>query len=190
MKFASTALRMLIFMTLLTGVAYPLLVTGLSQVLFRDKASGSYVQSQGELRGSELIGQKFESDQYFSSRPSASDYNAQASGGSNQGPTSAALKKAVDERANNLKSKNPEGGVPPQDLLFASGSGLDPHISVASANYQVARLAQARQLDISAVRQLINNFTEPRQFGIFGEPRVNVLMLNLAIDQLSLAKAK
>ncbi len=184
MKHALTALRMLIFMTLLTGIIYPMIVTGLSKVFFFEKASGSLIQSKGTLVGSELIGQKFESDRYFWSRPSAVDYNPLPSGGSNLGQASSDLKKIADERSIKLMNKHPQAGIPTQDLIFASGSGLDPHISVAAAEFQVARVAQMRGLENSAVHKVVNELTEPRQFGIFGEPRLNVLMLNLAMDKL------
>lgn len=184
MKHALPALRMLIFMTLLTGIIYPVLVTGLSKVFFFEKATGSLIKFRGNVIGSELIGQKFESDRYFWSRPSAVDYNPLPSGGSNLGLASQDLKKIIDERSAKLMNKHPQSGNPPQDLIFASGSGLDPHISVAAAYFQVARIAQMRGLGNSAVRKVVNELTEPRQFGIFGEPRINVLKLNLAMDKL------
>ncbi len=184
MKHALPAFRMLIFMTLLTGVAYPLLVTEISSIFFHDQAAGSLINKNGNIIGSELIGQKFESDRYFWPRPSAVDYNPLPSGGSNLGQVSLDLKKIVDERSLKLKNKNPASGNPPQDLLFASGSGLDPHISVEGAEFQIARLAQIRGLEPIALRQLVGRMTEPRQFGILGEPRVNVLKLNLALDSL------
>lgn len=185
MKHFLPALRMLAFMTILTGLAYPLLITGISHSLFSSKSRGSFVEKAGVMVGSELIGQKFESDRYFWSRPSASDYNPLPSGGSNLGLASQDLKKLVGERRSKLMLKHPNDGEPPQDLLFASGSGLDPHISPAAANYQLARIAQARGRDISAMRHLVSDLTEPRQFGILGEPRLNVLRLNLALDEIS-----
>lgn len=171
-------------LTFLTGVLYPLLVTAISNAVFFEKAAGSLVRSGENFVGSELIGQKFESPRYFHSRPSAVEYNPLPSGGSNLGLTSADLKKIVDERTAKLTADNPGAGSPPADLLFASGSGLDPHISVAAADFQTARVARVRVLDVSAVHKIVNDLTERRQFDMLGEPRVNVLRLNLAIDEL------
>ena len=173
---------MMIFMTILTGIVYPLLVTTLAKTFFPSQADGSFVQKNSVVVGSELIGQKFQTDRYFWSRPSASDNNPLPSGGSNLGPTSGELKRQVSERQAVLLAKNPNSGQPPQDLLFASASGLDPDISVESALFQLNRIAAARGWAPSAVRQQIQDLTQPRQFGIFGEPRINVLKLNLALD--------
>jgi potassium-transporting ATPase KdpC subunit len=179
-------LRMLIVMTVITGALYPLLVTAFAQAFFPDRANGSLIVEGGKLRGSTLIGQPFADPKYFSSRPSATSpmpYNGGASSGSNQGPTNPALAEAVAAR---VKALRDAGGDPrrlvPVDLVTASGSGLDPHISPAAAEYQVARIARARGLEEGKVRVLLARHTEGRQFGMLGEPRVNVLALNLALD--------
>lgn len=185
MKQIIPALRLLIFMTFLTGVVYPLLVTGIAQICLPKQANGNLMERNGEFIGSELIGQKFESDRYFWSRPSAIDYNPLPSGGTNLGPSSLDLKKAVDDRKASLKQRNPNSGEPPQDLLFTSASGLDPHISLEAAEFQIARVSNARGVKVTALRQLVAELAEKRQFGIFGEPRVNVLKLNLSIDALA-----
>lgn len=185
MKHVLPAIRIFLFMTLLTGVAYPLLVTGIANLTTKDQASGSLIEKNGTLVGSELIGQKFESDRYFWPRPSAVEYNPLPSGGSNLGQASECLKETVDERVAKLKMKSPgRESLPPQDLLFASGSGLDPHISPEAAQFQVDRIALVRRLEPSAVHKLVQDLTEPRQFGMFGEPRVIVLKLNLALDNM------
>lgn len=185
MKNLLASVRMLFFMTILTGVIYPVLVTVLAGTFFRQQALGSFISRGETIVGSELIAQKFESNRYFWSRPSATDYSTMASGGSNQGSTSADLKKLVSERSEKLKAANPDiKSEPPSLLLFASASGVDPDISNEAAEYQVARIAKARNLDLIAVRKLVADLTDPRQFGIFGESRVNVLKLNLALDTL------
>jgi K+-transporting ATPase ATPase C chain len=182
------ALTMLIAMTLITGIAYPLLVTGISQVAFRDKAAGSFIERDGKVVGSTLIGQPFGDPKHFWSRPSATSpypYNASASSGSNQGPLNPALADAVSGRVKALRDAAPENTAPvPVDLVTASASGLDPHISLAAAEYQVARVAKARNLDPAQVKALVAQYTEGRQLGFLGEPRVNVLKLNLALDAL------
>ena len=184
MKDFIVSIRMFLFMTVLLGIAYPILVTLGGQALFPKQSSGGFVSRGGLIVGASLIGQKFESDRYFWSRPSAVDNNPLPSGGSNLGPTSADLKKSVDDRSQKLRAANPEGGdVIPQDLLFASASGLDPHISPEAAAYQVPRIVKSRHLPTEKVNQLVNAATSGRQFGFLGEPTVNVLALNLALDQ-------
>lgn len=183
------ALMMLLILTLLTGLVYPLAVTGLAQLIFPDQANGSLIVHEGKVVGSRLIGQYFDKPEYFWSRPSATapfPYNAAASGGSNLGPTNPALVDAVKARVAALRAADPGNESPvPVDLVTASGSGLDPHISPAAALYQVKRVARARGLDESAVQTLVTQHTEGRQFGLLGERRVNVLQLNLALDALS-----
>ena len=183
------ALWMLAVLSLLTGVAYPLLVTGLAQGLFPHQANGSLIERDGRLVGSGLIGQPFSAPGYFWPRPSATGpvpYNAAASSGSNLGPTNPALAAAVRERIAALRAADP--GNPariPVDLVTASASGLDPHLSPAAAGYEIARVARARGLAPAAVQQLVAAHTEGRTFGVLGEPRVNVLQLNLALDGLN-----
>jgi K+-transporting ATPase ATPase C chain len=181
------ALVALVALTLLTGLLYPLVVTGVAQVLFPRQANGSLIISDGKPVGSSLIGQPFDAPNYFWSRPSATSpfpYNAAASSGSNLGPTNDALMKAVQARIGALKTADPDNPLPlPVDLVTASGSGLDPHISPASAAYQVRRVARARGMEEGVVRQLVSQHTDGRQLGILGEPRVNVLTLNLALDR-------
>ena len=187
LKHLKPALFMLLIWTVITGVAYPLAVTGLSQLLFPKQANGSLIKdSQGQPLGSELIGQAFSDPKYFWGRPSATSpypYNAGASSGSNLGPTNPALADAVKARINALLEADPENAMPiPVDLVTASGSGLDPHISPAAAEYQINRVAKARNLDAGKVRALVGQHTAPRQWWVLGEPRVNVLGLNLALD--------
>lgn len=186
MKHAMVAIRMILFMTILTGIVYPLVVTGVAKVFFSHQAEGSLIKSGGQIVGSELIAQKFESSKYFWPRPSVGDYNPLPSGGSNLGWISADLKKTVDERKAKLMNAH-QNVAPPQDLIFASGSGLDPHMSPEAAMYQLARVAHARNLSedqISRLQQLIASKTEKRTLGVLGEPRVNVLELNLALDHM------
>jgi K+-transporting ATPase ATPase C chain len=175
-------------MTILTGLLYPLAVTGLAQVIFPSKANGSLIEQDGSVTGSELIGQTFTEPKYFWGRPSATgpySYNAAASSGSNLGPTNPALEEAVEARIQALQAADPGNTQPiPVDLVTASASGLDPHISVAAALYQAPRVARERGLGEEEVLRLIEEFTEGRQLGFLGEPRVNVLRLNLALDGL------
>jgi potassium-transporting ATPase KdpC subunit len=180
------AIMSLLVLTAITGVAYPLVVTGIAQLLFPWQANGSLIVKDGKPVGSALIGQPFDDPKYFWSRPSAtSPYpdNAASSSGSNLGPTNPDLAKAVQGRVEALRGADPGNTAPiPVDLVTASGSGLDPHISPAGALYQVRRVAKARGLAEARVRDLVAQYTEGRQWGIFGEPRVNVLRLNLALD--------
>ena len=177
------ALTIFALLTVITGVIYPLAVTGISQALFPYQANGSLIMVDGKAIGSELIGQQFDDPKYFWGRPSATGYNAAASSGSNYGPMNPALMDMVQARIDALNAADPENTLPiPVDLVTASGSGLDPHISVAAALYQVHRVASARGLNEADVQSLVEKYTEDRQFGFLGEPRVNVLLLNLALD--------
>ena len=180
------ALRMLAILSVLTGVAYPYLVTGIAQLAFSRAANGSLIAADGKTLGSSLIGQPFDDPKYFWSRPSATSpmpYNGGASSGSNQGPRNPALADAVKDRIKALRDADPDNkAAVPADLVTASGSGLDPHIGVAAADYQIARVAKARGMTPDTVRALVAASTEGRTFGILGEPRVNVLRLNLALD--------
>ena len=180
------SIRALLFFTVITGVAYPLVVTGIAQVVFKDKANGSLIVKDDKVLGSRLIGQPFSDPKYFWSRASGTSpqpYNGAASSGTNQGPTNPALKEAVEGRVKALRDAGGDAAQPvPVDLVTASGSGLDPHISPAAAEYQVARVAKVRNVPEDKVRALVAQYTEGRQLGILGEPRVNVLELNLAID--------
>lgn len=180
------ALMMLAVLTLITGFLYPLVITGIAQVLFPQQANGSLILIDGKPVGSSLIGQPFDEPKYFGGRPSATapfPYNAAASSGSNLGPINDALIRAVQTRIDALKAADPDNPLSlPVDLVTASGSGLDPHISPAAAEYQVRRIARARRLDETVVRGLVARHTEGRQLGILGEPRINVLALNLALD--------
>lgn len=183
------ALMMWLILTVVTGLAYPLAVTGLAQLFFPGPANGSLIVRDGKVIGSKLLGQYFDKPEYFWSRPSVTSpfpYNAAASGGSNLGPTNPALIEAVKARVAALRAADPGNEAPvPVDLVTASGSGLDPHISPAAALYQLKRVARARGFDENAVRALVARHTEERQFGVLGEPRVNVLQLNLALEALS-----
>ncbi|MBI5674178.1 MAG: potassium-transporting ATPase subunit KdpC [Nitrospirae bacterium] len=181
------ALTMLLLLTVLTGLVYPLAVTGLAQLFFPDQANGSLIVRNSKVLGSKLIGQYFDQPEYFWSRPSATapfPYNAAASGGSNLGPTNPALVEAVRARVAALRDADPDNdSLIPVDLVTSSGSGLDPHISPAAAQYQIRRVARARGLDEAVVRDLVVQHTQGRQLGVLGEPRVNVLLLNLALDE-------
>jgi K+-transporting ATPase ATPase C chain len=174
-------------LTVLTGLVYPLAVTGIGKAVFPNQVSGSLVVRDGKAVGSSLIGQSFQEPKYFWGRMSATSpmpNNATASGGSNLGPTNPALIEAVRGRIDALKAADPDNSLPiPVDLVTASGSGVDPHVSPAAALYQVGRVARARHLDADKVRQLVMDHVETPQWGIFGEARVNVLLLNLDLDR-------
>ena len=181
------ALILFAALTVVTGVVYPVIVTVIAQVLFPHQANGSLIVEGGKVVGSTLIGQPFDDPKYFWGRPSATSpfpYNAASSSGSNLSPTNPALVKSVQDRVDALRVADPGNTAPvPVDFVTASGSGLDPHISPAAALYQVNRVAKARKLDPAAVRELVDRHTEGRQLGFVGEPRVNVLALNLALDR-------
>lgn len=182
------ALMFLVLMTVLTGGIYPALVTGIAQVLFPSEANGSLIEQDGKVVGSVLVGQTTSDPKHFWSRPSATSpypYNASASSGSNLGPTNPALADAIAARVKALHDADPDNKASvPVDLVTASASGLDPHISVAAAEYQVARVAKARDIDPQKVEALVARYTEGRQFGLLGERRVSVLKLNLALDAM------
>ena len=192
------AIVVLVALTVITGLVYPLAMTGIAQVLFPRQAQGSLIERNGVVVGSELVGQVFESDKYFHGRPSATTapdpndstktvpapYNATNSGGSNLGPSNKALVDRVQGDLDKLKQENPSASVPP-DLVTTSASGLDPHISPEAALFQVPRIAKARNLPEDRIRQLVADHTEGLFLGLLGEPRVNVLLLNLALDQLA-----
>src|ERR1700704_5135196 len=183
------ALRMLVIMTALTGVIYPLVVTGVAKVAFPRAANGGLIVTGGKTLGSDLIGQPFDDRNYFWSRPSATSpqpHNGMASSGSNQGPRNPALADAVKDRIKALRDADPGNtAAVPVDLVTASGSGLDPHISIAAAEYQLPRVAKARGLAAERVRGLVGDNTEGRTLGVLGEPRANVLKLNIALDRAS-----
>jgi len=185
-KIIRQSIVMLVALTVVTGIVYPLVVTGLAQVLFPRAANGSVIERGGKPLGSELIGQAFSDPKYFWSRPSATSPfadNSASSSGSNLGPTNSALTDAVKQRVDALRAADPGNDAPvPVDLVTASGSGLDPHISPAAAQYQVARVARVRGLAQAQVTSLLGQATEERQLGLLGEPRVNVLKLNLLLD--------
>ncbi|MGP1630475.1 MAG: potassium-transporting ATPase subunit KdpC [Giesbergeria sp.] len=181
------ALVLFAVLSLVTGLLYPLAVTGVAQAVFPTQANGSLVQLNGKVVGSELIGQQFSNPRYFWGRPSATSpmpYNAQSSGGSNLGASSPDLKAAVEARVTALRQADPSNtALVPVDLVTASGSGLDPHISAAAARYQLVRVAKSRAVAPDTVVKLLDAHTEVRWFGFFGEPRVNVLRLNMALDE-------
>jgi K+-transporting ATPase ATPase C chain len=181
-----SATILLLLLTALTGFIYPVVVTGIAQLLFPAQANGSLIIKNGKVVGSPLIGQPFDDPKYFWSRPSATGpfpYNAAASSGSNLGPTNPDLLKGVADRVAVLKKADPENTAPvPVDLVTSSGSGLDPHITPAAALYQVPRVARVRNLSADRLRLLVAEHTQGRQFGLLGEPRVNVWQLNLALD--------
>jgi K+-transporting ATPase ATPase C chain len=181
-----TAVLFTLVTTVLFGLVYPLAVTGISQFLFRDKANGQLIERNGKLVGSKIIGQAFTGPGYFHSRPSAAGtgngYDSTSSGGSNLGPTSKALVDRVNGAVQGLKTENPSAPIP-ADLVTTSGSGLDPDISPAAAEFQVPRIARERKMSETDVRALVARHTESRQLGFLGEPRVNVLQLNLDLDE-------
>lgn len=180
------AIVAILILTLITGLIYPLIVTGLAQLIFPWQANGSIIEQQGQIRGSALIGQPFSDPRYFWGRLSATApvaYNAAASAGSNYGPLSTSLQQATQDRITALRQADPGNSAAiPVDLATASASGLDPHISLAAAEYQLARVARARGIPAEQLRQLVQQHSEGRTLGLFGEPHVNVLELNLALD--------
>ncbi len=179
------AVALTIVLTVVVGIIYPFVITGLSDLLFRERARGSLIEREGKVIGSRLIGQPFNGPGYFHSRPSAAGYDATASGGTNLGPTSKQLfEEQVRGRSKQLRSENPNVAIP-IDLVTSSASGLDPHISPAAAEFQIPRVARERRMNEEKVKQLVQERTEGRQFGVLGEPRVNVLELNLALDVAS-----
>lgn len=186
MKQLLTAVLIFLVLTVITGLVYPLVVTGIAQVVFPHQANGSVIERNGKAVVSELIGQPFGGPRYFWSRPSATApaYNAAASSGSNLGPTNPALLDRVKADVERVQKAHPGKGPVPVDLVTTSASGLDPHISPAAAFYQVERVAAARRLDPAAVRRLVEAHVEGRTFAFLGEPRVNILKLNLALDEL------
>ena len=182
------AVSLFVLLSVVTGIVYPLAVTGIAKAAFPEAAGGSLIVKDGKAIGSRLIGQNFSDPKYFWGRPSATGpmpYNASASSGSNQGPLNPALVDAVKGRIDALKAADPDNKLPiPADLVNASASGLDPHISPEAAAYQLTRVASQRHLAPAEIKALINQHTEGRQWGVFGEPRVNVLQLNIALDSL------
>lgn len=186
------AVVVFLFLSLITGVAYPLAVTGIGQTLFPRQAQGSLLEQDGILLGSELIGQSFEGPMYFWGRLSATapvPYNGAASGGSNLGPTNPALFDAVKTRVAALREADPDNhSLVPVDLVTSSASGLDPHISLAAAEYQTARVARAREMPVDDVREIVKKHTLGRSLALFGEPRVNVLLVNLELDRRAAAR--
>jgi K+-transporting ATPase ATPase C chain len=187
LKHIFPAVALTIVLTVLVGIVYPFIMTGLSQLLFNEKARGSLIEREGKVIGSRLIGQPFNGAGYFHSRPSAagSGYDATASGGTNLGPTSKQLfEEQVKRRSKQLRTENLNAEIP-VDLITSSGSGLDPDISPAAAEFQIPRVARERGISENELRELVHRHTEGRQFGVLGEARVNVLELNLALDKAS-----
>lgn len=179
-------LRMFLWMSCLTGIIYPLMITGMAHLTMKEQAAGSFLTAKGKTVGSRLIGQKFESDRYFWGRPSANDYNPLASGGSNLGPTSEDLKKNIEERKKIIIKAHGihDPTLIPSELLYASGSGLDPHITPYAARFQVERVAKARNLEKNDLFKIIDDLTETTPFGFLGEPTINILKLNITIDTI------
>jgi potassium-transporting ATPase KdpC subunit len=188
LKQLKPAIIMLGIFTLITGLIYPLVITGIAQVLFPRQANGSLITQNNQVVGSQLVGQQFDDPKYFWGRPSATGsypYNASASSGSNYSVMNQDLQKAVEERVAALQAADPNNPQPiPVDLVTSSGSGLDPNISIAAARYQAGRVARARSIPVEQVMALVDQNTQGRQLGFLGEPRVNVLMLNLGLDAL------
>jgi potassium-transporting ATPase KdpC subunit len=183
MKSMWNNVRMFLWMTFLTGIIYPLLITAIAQLTMKQKADGNFLTSNEKVVGAILIAQKFENDKYFWARPSAIDYNPLPSGGSNLGPTSAALKKTVEERKEKIaKAHSVANDKIPAELLFASGSGLDPHINVSTAYFQIERVAKSRGIESKDIKNLVDHMTTKRSLGFLGEACVNVLLLNKALD--------
>jgi K+-transporting ATPase ATPase C chain len=189
LKIIRNTLMSLLFFTILTGFIYPLAVTGIAQAIFPMQANGSIITKDGKPVGSGLLGQQFDDPRYFWGRPSATSpypYNGGSSSGSNLGPSNPALLKGVQDRVKALRDADPGNTEKvPIDLITASGSGLDPHISPAAAEYQIGRISRARSVEEEKVRVLLSKYTKGRQFGFLGEPRVNVLKLNLALDAMT-----
>ncbi len=183
-------IQMFIWMILLTGLLYPLLITGIAQLTMKQKADGDFISLKGKKVGAVLIAQKFESERYFWPRPSTNDYNPLPSGGSNLGFISTELKKRVEERKKKILNANGNQGTAPAELLFASGSGLDPHITPSTAYFQSERIAKARGIKKEQVKNLIDKMTLKASLRFIGESRVNVLMLNIALDELAQASSK
>ncbi|MDA5132352.1 potassium-transporting ATPase subunit KdpC [Psychrobacter sp. ANT_H3] len=191
MPMLKPALSLFIALALILGLCYPLLMTGVAQVTMADKANGSLVEHNGSLVGSALIGQRFDQPEYLWTRPSAAGdgYDAAQSSGSNLGPLNPELVTAVEAQVQRLKAADPQNTAPiPLDLVTMSGSGLDPHISPAAAEWQVNRVARIRGISVEQVQKAIDEHTEARQFNLFGEPRVNVLAVNLALDEMAVVK--
>jgi K+-transporting ATPase ATPase C chain len=179
------AVALTIVLTVLVGIIYPVVITGLSELFFKEKAHGSLIEREGRVIGSRLIGQAFKGPGYFHSRPSAAGYgyDAAASGGTNLGPTSKKLfEEQLNARVKELHAENTNAEIP-IDLVTSSGSGLDPHISLAAAEFQIPRITRERRMSEDKVKRLVRKHTEGRQFGVLGEPRVNVLELNLSLDE-------
>ncbi len=194
LKNLRTSVLLLLFLTVMTGLIYPLLITAIAQLVFPFQANGSLILKGERVVGSSLIGQPFTDSRYFWSRPSATapfPYNARSSSGSNLGPLNPALLDAVRQRVGDLKASDSSNAMPiPVDLVTASGSGLDPHISVMAALYQVPRVARTRGLTEERVRSLVGQHTEGRQLGALGEPRINVLLLNMSLDRATHSQAE
>lgn len=184
MKDLITSALMIVFLTVSLGIVYPVAVWAIAQLVFPHESNGSLIERNGTIVGSNLIGQRFTSDRYFRSRPSAAGYDGAASGGSNLGPTNAKLISRIETDFETLNGRDPAVRVP-ADLLTTSASGLDPHISPAAAEFQIPRVARARGITESELRRIVGEYTEARQVLILGEPRVNVLRLNLQLDKIS-----